>query len=1016
MIKMMKTRSSFFAMMQASMLVALAASPVENLQLFEPAEFWNTTNSRVEKVDSPEGPVLHWSLSAGENGELRIKPEAPLFSRLRYFDRLEFEFRIASGQLDSMELSALGHVSGTRKNKVHQWTLAVLTTPLQVWHRRQVDLARPNWFPWDDPDGLPLHFAFRALAIEPGTVIELRNLRLMPSPVTVKPFFELPATWPIRSDEADGSVTYSLEIPVLNTSGRPSEIQADLVSKHEKFEVAIDQALLPAKNAEKVVFRVKAKISKARIAETPELFSETIRIAFHPADAPDQVSTFEMPVTRPLTSGTGRQFILPDSDVEFLRKKVQEGDPKILKSLGIDKVIAEADKFLGIRLDQIPGGRVTVSNNWPTVPDSKPPRRYQIGSVMPEILDAETGFREVGTPLANKVWKEYMGFSGRVTENLGLAYLLTGDEKYAAKAVELLDLYALQYSALDWGTSFEGPWSNGPAILTSSRVASSSSYGSNWMFRLHMRMLGCINASASLTPEARARIYKGFVLPYATELMKFPGGISNMTDITNTNLLTLGLVFNDANLVRFALLSEPGLISRLGDIDEDGFSSEGRPPNYHMAAMDEYFPAMAALHNSGLQIKYPKERLIAAVKMLYERATLWDVVPNTGDCGRGGVPLRNSLQAEHLISLFPEEAWILDIAANQSLLSKTRRMATGKDADKNAFRQLLSTKPRLYKQAGLAILRTGETPETQIMTTLDYGRNPMHAHLDRNQITLSAFGKIFTHGPGTIYNAGSGGITLNPDEKLKSFCGAGSLGQNVILVDQQNQARAIGSLLGWSDKPSNQYVTAKVDGIAPGVSHTRSLILREGLVIVLDQVQSENEHTYDFVYHNFGVLQPGLGWTAAPLATPLGTTANYERLTDLQKLSGKGPVRLGWDLTAQVKPPKPVPTPAPGKTAPTPEPIPVPEPVHLALWQLPPAGAEIYTATTGMNNPNTAEVPSPAPSLISRARGKSVSFITVLEPWRDKPTVTGLEGNAEKFTILRDGKNLSLGIEDFKIR
>jgi hypothetical protein len=151
-------------------------------------------------------------------------------------------------------------------------------------------------------------------------------------------------------------------------------------------------------------------------------------------------------------------------------------------------------------------------------------------------------------------------------------------------------------------------------------------------------MLGCINASALLTPEARARIYKGFVLPYATELMKFPGGISNMTDITNTNRLTLGLVFNDANLVRFALLSEPGLISRLGDIDEDGFSSEGRPPNYHMAAMDEYFPAMAALHNSGLQIKYPKERLIAAVKMLYERATLWDVVPNTGDCGRGGVP------------------------------------------------------------------------------------------------------------------------------------------------------------------------------------------------------------------------------------------------------------------------------------------------------------------------------------------------------------------------------------------
>ena len=198
--------------------------------------------------------------------------------------------------------------------------------------------------------------------------------------------------------------------------------------------------------------------------------------------------------------------------------------------------------------------------------------------------------------------REYLGQSGRATENLGLAYAITGDEKYAAKAVDLMDLYAQQYGSLDWSGGFEGPWSNGPVTLSASRTAASSAYGSNWFFRLHMKMLGLINESPSFTPEARDRIYKGFVRPYATELMKFRGGISNMTDITNTNLLTLGLVFNDANLVQFALNSEPGLISRLADIDSDGFSSEGRPPNYHTAAMDEYFPAMALLHNSGLNV------------------------------------------------------------------------------------------------------------------------------------------------------------------------------------------------------------------------------------------------------------------------------------------------------------------------------------------------------------------------------------------------------------------------------
>lgn len=993
--------------------LTIRASSTEKLDSYDPTVLWETTNSRLEKIDEGGEPVIRWSLQPGESGALKMKSEHPLFSRLRYFDRLEFEFRIVSGQLDSMEFNALGHVSGTRQNKLHQWSLAVLTTPTGEWLARQVDLARPNWFPWDNPDGTPPQFAFEALAVEPNTVIEFRHLRLMPSPITVKPFFELPATWPIRSDSPDGATTYTLKIPVINTSGKPTEIQAKLTSKHELFQVLIEPASAPAKNAEKVVFTVKATISKEKIAKSPELASELIRVTFDSAGDPDAVSTFEMPVTRPLTSGTGKQFILPESDVEFLRKTLAAGDEKTLKDLLLNKTMEEADKFLGIRLDQIPGDRVTVSNNWPTVPDSKPPRRYQIGSVMPEIVDAETGFQEVGTPLANKVWKEYLGFSGKATENLGMAYLLTGDEKYAAKAVELMEIYATQYSSLDWGSSFEPPWSNGPAILTASRVASSSSYGSNWMFRFHMRMLGFINNSSSFTPEARAKIYEGFVIPYATELMKFRGGISNMTDITNTNLLILGLVFDDANLVRFALLSEPGLISRLSDIDDDGFSSEGRPPNYHMAAMDEYLPAMAYLHNSGLKITYPKERLLAAVKMLYTRATLSGLIPNTGDCGRGGVPVTNSSQAEFLIPIFPDQPWLLEVGKNQTLLSKARRLAQGVPYNKDGYLSLLDKKPILFKQAGLAILRSGDTPGTQIMTTLDYGRNPMHAHLDRNQITLAAFGKMFTQGPGTTYNAGSGGIILNDDPKLKSFCGAGSLGQNVILVDQQNQSRAIGKLLAWSGQPDNQFATARVDGIAPGVSHTRTLILRDGLVIVIDRVEADAEHSFDFVYHNFGTLSDGPGWTGTALAQPLGTTANYENLTDVRQLTGTGPVRLGWDLTGQVAPPKPVPAARPGKPAPTPAPTPAPDPVHLALWQLPPPNAEIFTATSGMNNANTTEVPSAVPSLISRAKGKSVSFVTVLEPFREKPTVTGLSGNAEKFTIERAGKSLTLSTKDF---
>ena len=319
---------------------------------------------------------------------------------------------------------------------------------------------------------------------------------------------------------------------------------------------------------------------------------------------------------------------------------------------------------------------------------------------------------------------------------------------------------------------------------------------------------------------------------------------------------------------------------------------------------------------------------------------------------------------------------------------------------KDGFRQFLETKPRLFRDAGFAILRSGGTPETQIMATLDFGRNIAHAHLDRNQITLAAFGKMFTHGPGSSYNVGKGGIIISDDPKLKSFVQAGSLSQNVVLVDAQNQMPAIGETVAWSDKPDNQYATARVSGIAPGVEHTRTLALRDGLVIVLDRLESAEEHTYDFVYHNFGELSPGEGWTSAPAGKPLAETANYANIIGLNKLTGQGPLHLRWDLTNQVS-----------ASAKTPPPT---SPVNLALWQAPVANSEIYTGTTGLNNPNTTRMPDAAPTLFTRARGKTVSFVTVLEPYKEKPSVTSIEADAENLTIMRNGKPTRISLKDFQ--
>ena len=981
---------------------------VQRLAALAPTELFDLVNGTIEAATVDGVPVWRWHPSAGQPAELNLRTTHPLFARLRYYDRLRLEFRIAAGSINTFELNVLGHVSGPRQYKIHNFLLAPLTIAPQVWHLRDLDLARPNWFPWDSADGTGgnAFCRFSAIGLTPDTVIELRSLELSRPPLLFKPDFELPVTWPVRRADPDGHVLYTWQHAVANTGGAPATLSVAVAAAGPRFQVGVfaaaeAPATLPLadwpqiaqaeiKHAARTTFTVVARLPAAAAAALPELYAEPVRLRFASSLALDATVLWEGRVTRPLAATVRRQGLLAPAQLQAIRAGLAANDEKLKTAIAFAPTIKAADEFLTKELLRLPSYHTRAANNW--VPDWRP------GARMPEAVNTKTGEKEFDTTTAAATWKEYLGNSGNACRHLAHAYLFTGDEKYAQKSIELFRLYARQYSALPWSPSFEPPWSAGPTTLGASRISTSSTYGSNWMGKGHCQLLSAIADSPSWDEATRTAVYRDFVLPYATELMKFPGGISNMTDITNHNVLLLGLAWQDANLVRWALYSDPGLLQRLQDIDEDGFSSEGRPLNYHGAAMSEYLPALEYLAHAGLDVDFPRERLLAAVRMPYQRATLWGQVPSTGDCARGqGVG--RSWQADHLVALFPKVTWLYDLGGSATIAKKLLILQTGREPEADGWRRLLDSRPRLFRTAGLAILRQGDTPETQVMATLDYGRNPMHAHLDRQQLTVAAFGRIYTHGPGTLYNVGSGGMTRTNNPKLDSFCGGGSLGQNVVLIDQQNQAPAVGELLAWEPGPERQLARSRIAGLRPGVVHTRQVVLERGVIVVADWLTADAEHEYDFVYHNLGRLAAGPGWQTAPVAEPLGRTANYENLQNVQRLQGAGGLRLTWDLSAQVK--------APAAT----EAVPA-SPAFLALWQLPTPGGTCYLAETGMNNPNTMTIPDAAPTLITRSvRGKTATFWTVLEPYRAAPAVTGVEaapGGRGVVVTLHDGPPLTV--------
>jgi len=985
-------RSNFRAAATAGCLVLLLAGPlpaamrtVERFDAYDAAKLLDVTGGRLEVATVDGQTVYRWHLRNGVTSLLSMRPSHPLFDKLRYYDQFQCDFRVVSGDINGIGLAALGIVSGPRQYKVHQVSLALRTTTHDVWHKRDVDLSRPNWMPWDNPDGEGAEGYFRldAMALAPDTVIELRNVRLVRQVIFIKPFYERPVTWFVKTDNDDGSVTYNATFHVLNTGGVPTRIAAAVVSEHKRFKVAIDPPSAEVncgRGGGIARFNVSATMSAKDIARSKELYAEPLCLRFTPAHEPDAYVFWQGYLVRPLSKTRRGQVVLARKDIATLRKAIRAGNSKVRQAVGMDRVVARANDFLTKRLDHIPTqGYAAIESLGP----------WRITDVMPEIVSADGTRREYLTHQAGATWSGYL--RGAV-ENVGMAYLMTGDEKYARKALELFELYGRQYEGLIWLDRFNPPWNIGPNTLSSSRISNNSTYGGSMGFKHHCRALSMIAESPSRTPEAWDAIYRGLVLPFATETLKFRAPICNMTDIANHNVLLLGLAFDDAIMVHQALMRDGGLIRRLGDIDADGFSSEGRPLNYHFAGMAEYLPSITYLANSGLDIAYPKRQLLAAIRMPYLRAALNGRVPGTGDCGRGHGVGPNYL-ADHLAAIFPDETWLLDIGTHSTLATRLRLAVNGARPKRDAWKAMLDPNQRLFRHAGMAILRTGRTADEQIMLTLDYGRNVFHAALDRNQITLFAFGKMYTHGTGSLYNVGSGGMTRGEDPRLRSFAGHGSLGQNVIMVDTRNQMPAVGELLAWSDKPQYQAAVARVEGIQPGVTHTRGVVLADGIVLLLDRMESTAEHMYDFAYHNFGVQSPAAGWSAKAVDKPLGRTANYENIVEPKRLTGRGTIRLAWDLTNQVR----------GKET---------FPGRLEFWQLPVPGGQVYTGVTGMNNANTAVFPDSAPSVFHRVRGRNVCFLTVLEPHKGSSRVRSVarKGDDGIVVTLTDGKTIAASL------
>jgi hypothetical protein len=143
-----------------------------------------------------------------------------------------------------------------------------------------------------------------------------------------------------------------------------------------------------------------------------------------------------------------------------------------------------------------------------------------------------------------------------------------------------------------------------------------------------------------------------------------------------------------------------------------------------------------------------------------------------------------------------------------------------------------------FKESGVTLLRKGK-----LSLAIDYGAHSApFGHYDK-------LGFIWAKGDEIL---GIEGGSIAGEEELKEGWLKQTIAHNTIVVDRKSQNEAEGELVDSWETRSFSGVLCQVRGCYPGVVIKRFCGLTQDYLVIIDKVESEEEHVYDWVYRNRG--------------------------------------------------------------------------------------------------------------------------------------------------------------------
>lgn len=545
-------------------------------------------------------------------------------------------------------------------------------------------------------------------------------------------------------------------------------------------------------------------------------------------------------------------LILDRNELDAVKEKVRTSP---WAKAAFDDLIADADRWLSEEI-RIPDRKGQWSHYYACSDD---------GARLQTVSDTEhrcpaCGRIYTGEPYDSVVTTGRHNRLAQAARDLGLAYQLTGQADYLKPARQIVLGYADRYLSFPLVDRTGKPGTGLAARVFGTNLAEAC-----WL----VPMCWAYDLIAeSLTEPERAHVCDDFLRPSAIVVGRRNLQIHNIRCWMNSAKGCAALCCGDGELAYEAIRSDYGLENQLAQgILDDGLWWECSW-GYHLYTMSALWSLTEAVRHIGIDVYTEQYKTFFDAPLNFALPGLY--LPPLNDSGQGR-PLTGGATEPYEIAYArwqdPRYAGLLETGDRKSRLALCFGLPE-LHPEPPEMRQSVN-----FHAAGVAILRDGADEPTVV--TLDYGpHGGGHGHPDKLGIILHGAGRVMAPDPGSIQY----GVPLHL-EWFKT-----TMSHNTVLVDRTPQEACTGKLLAFRTDGEAQMAAASADDAYPGVRFRRTIaLLNGGIVIDLCELDSDEDHVYDWVHHNRGEFSSPLPLRDIP--SPLGDEHGYQHVRSPRLIS-----------------------------------------------------------------------------------------------------------------------------------